>query len=118
ATAREQWYGSSEKSSLWLGGMFDYRGLSDYIPIEDSMRFPVGETTVSYDLTTSDDNVVEVPDEELSVALYVPGMYPSLLGDLVARVTIIDNNDGEGPNGTPQTWGTEGAADSYTSYLD
>lgn len=37
ATARSQYYGSANKRSLWLGGMFDYRGLSDYTPIEDQV---------------------------------------------------------------------------------
>lgn len=35
ATARSQYYGSANNRSLWLGGMFDYRGLSDYTPMED-----------------------------------------------------------------------------------
>ena len=38
ATARSQYYGSANNRSLWLGGMFDYRGLSDYKPIEDKVR--------------------------------------------------------------------------------
>lgn len=37
ATARSQYYGSANNRSLWLGGMFDYRGLSDYTPIEDQV---------------------------------------------------------------------------------
>lgn len=40
ATARSQYYGSANNRSLWLGGMFDYRGLSDYTPIEEQvLRF-------------------------------------------------------------------------------
>lgn len=38
ATARSQYYGSSNNRSLWLGGMFDYRGLSDYTPMEDQVK--------------------------------------------------------------------------------
>lgn len=37
ATARSQYYGSANNRSLWLGGMFDYRGLSDYTPIKDQV---------------------------------------------------------------------------------
>lgn len=38
ATARSQYYGSANNRSLWLGGMFDYRGLSDYTPMENQVR--------------------------------------------------------------------------------
>lgn len=38
ATARSQYYGSSNNRSLWLGGMFDYRGLSDYTPVGEQVR--------------------------------------------------------------------------------
>lgn len=41
-----------------------------------------------YHVNTTDDNVVETPDEDLVVALYVPGMFPSFLGDLIARINI------------------------------
>lgn len=40
ATARSQYYGSANNRSLWLGGMFDYRGLSDYTPMEDQASAP------------------------------------------------------------------------------
>lgn len=43
---------------------------------------------MSYLLNTTDDNVVETPDETLTVSIYVPGMFPSFLGDLVASVNI------------------------------
>ena len=46
------------------------------------------ETSVSYLLNTTDDNVVETPDETLTVSIYVPGMFPSYLGDLIASVSI------------------------------
>ncbi|CAN0182972.1 unnamed protein product, partial [Ectocarpus fasciculatus] len=77
ATARSQYYGSSNNRSLWVGGMFDYRGLSDYTPIEDQLQFSAYEASVYYLLNTTDDNVVETPDESLTVSIYVPGMFPS-----------------------------------------
>lgn len=43
---------------------------------------------MGYLLNTTDDNVVETPDESLTVALYIPGMFPSFLGDLIAVVNI------------------------------
>lgn len=42
ATARSQYYGSANNRSLWLGGMFDYRGLSDYTPMEDQASVRCG----------------------------------------------------------------------------
>ena len=41
-----------------------------------------------YLLETTDDNVVETPDESLTVSIYIPGMFPSFLGDLIAVVDI------------------------------
>lgn len=32
--------------------------------------------------------MVETPDESLTVSIYVPGMFPSFLGDLIAVVEI------------------------------
>lgn len=52
------------------------------------LQFSAYETSVSYLLNTTDDNVVETPDESLTVSIYVPGMFPSFLGDLVAVVEI------------------------------
>ncbi|CAM9772123.1 unnamed protein product, partial [Laminaria digitata] len=118
ATARSQYYGGSNNRSLWLGGMFDYRGLSDYTPMEDQLQFTAYETSVSYLLNTTDDNVVETPDESLTVSIYVPGMFPSFLGDLIASVNIEDNGDGEGPYNATASWGTTEAADGFTTFMD
>ncbi|CAM9122390.1 unnamed protein product, partial [Hapterophycus canaliculatus] len=118
ATARSQYYGSTNNRSLWVGGMFDYRGLSDYTPLEDQLQFSPYETSVSYLLNTTDDNVVETPDESLTVSIYVPGMFPSFLGDLIAVVEIEDNGDGEGPENATASWGTVGAADEFTTFMD
>lgn len=52
------------------------------------LQFAAYETSVSYLLNTTDDNVVETPDETLTVSIYVPGMFPSYLGDLIASVSI------------------------------
>lgn len=52
------------------------------------LQFSAYETSVSYLLNTTDDNVVETPDESLTVSIYVPGMFPSFLGDLIAVVEI------------------------------
>ncbi|CAM9102436.1 unnamed protein product [Scytosiphon promiscuus] len=118
ATARSQYYGSANNRSLWVGGMFDYRGLSDYTPLQDQLQFSPYETRVSYLLNTTDDNVVETPDESLTVSIYVPGMFPSFLGDLIAVVAIEDNGDGEGPHNSTASWGTIGAADEFTTFMD
>lgn len=52
------------------------------------LQFLPDETSVLYLLNTTDDNVVESPDETLTVAVYIPGMFPSFLGDLIAVVNI------------------------------
>lgn len=54
----------------------------------EKLQFSEYETSVSYLLSTTDDNVVETPDESLTVSIYVPGMFPSFLGDLIAVVEI------------------------------
>lgn len=58
------------------------------IKILNQLQFSPYETSVSYLLNTTDDNVVETPDESLTVSIYVPGMFPSFLGDLIAVVEI------------------------------
>jgi FG-GAP repeat len=121
ATAASQDYSSGSGSSYWSQGVFDYRGLSDYVPMEDQLQFVRGQLTQSYTLHTNDDNVVEIPDETLTVAIYLPSMYPSLLGDLVVTVTITDNSDGEGPNGSvsgDDNWGTANATVPLPLYAD
>ncbi|CAM9590131.1 unnamed protein product, partial [Discosporangium mesarthrocarpum] len=82
------------------------------------LQLGAGVTTVTYILNTTDDNVVETPDENITVAVYVPGMFPSFLGDLVAVIEIEDNGDGEGPDNATSSWGVPGAADSFTTFLD
>lgn len=52
------------------------------------VQFLAGKASVEYLLNTTDDNVLETPDETLTVALYIPGMFPSYLGDLIAGVVI------------------------------
>lgn len=71
-------------------------GCDDFIL---QLQFTAYETSVAYLLNTTDDNVVESPDETLTVAIYVAGMFPSFLGDLIAVVSIevskkkrIENN--------------------------
>lgn len=52
------------------------------------LQFTAEESSVAYLLNTTDDNVVETPDETLVLTVYIPGMFPSFLGDLVAVVSI------------------------------
>ncbi len=58
------------------------------LAIPKKLQFSAYETSVAYLLETTDDNVVETPDESLTVSIYVPGMFPSFLGDLIAVVEI------------------------------
>ncbi len=59
--------------SLWLGGIFDYHGLSDYMPLDQTVElFSQNSNTESVELLINDDNVLE-PEEMVTVAIYTPG---------------------------------------------
>lgn len=62
----------------------DYRSTT----ARPQVQFLAGKASVEYLLSTTDDNVLEMPDETLTIALYIPGMFPSYLGDLIAGVVI------------------------------
>lgn len=122
AMARFQTYGEthdlSSGLSLWLDGIFDYRGLFDYAPVDLPVYFAPESEQVNVTLLTNDDHVVEAPDETIAATIYVPGMFPSVLGDLVTKITIIDNGDGEGHGSGNQDWGTIGATKEYVPFSD
>jgi len=96
AYARSQFYGSSENKSVWVDGAFDYRGVSDYLPLSDKLTFYGSQTLVETTLNTTNDNIVEQPDENVTVAVRIPGMWASLLGSLSVEVVIVDDADGSG----------------------
>ena len=94
AVGRSQFYGSKRRDSRWAGGMYDYRGISDYVPLLNSEAYLVEYLNVTVPLVTTADSLLELPNENLTVALYSPGVWPSPLGNLYSKITILDNGDG------------------------
>lgn len=95
AVGRSQFYGThSHQESVWVDGMYDYRAISDYVPMYKPKAFLAEDINQKEYLITSDDTILENPDETVTVALYSPGTWPSLLGKLTTQVTIADNGDG------------------------
>jgi hypothetical protein len=94
AIGRSQFYGSTHNESQWVGGMYDYRGISDYVPFSSANAFLVEYDNITQDLVSTPDSIVEAPNENISVILHAPGFWPSVMGDLFSMVTINDNSDG------------------------
>eukprot|EP01041_Mallomonas_annulata_P002557 gene2557-4990_t len=83
--------------SRWIDGVYDYRGLSDYYPINQATAFLTEYTSVNYSISTLSDGILEVPDENATLIIYSPGLWPSVLGNLYATFTIEDDGDGYEP---------------------
>jgi len=95
AVARSQFYGTtSHEESVWIDGMYDYRGISDYVPIYKPKSFLAENQMQNENLISSSDTILEHPDETVCVAIHSPGTWPSKLGKLTTLVQIVDNNDG------------------------
>ena len=95
AVARSQYYGSAHhKASQWVHGMYDYRGISDYVPVRNPHIF-VPEDTSQYDeVSITPDSIFEVPDETFVLVIETPGAWPSFQGRYLTTVTIEDDGDG------------------------
>ena len=96
AFGRSQYYGSMENRSLWIQGMFDYRAISDYTPLDNVVYMRAGETVATITLKTNDDHILEFPDEKITVQIALPGMFASIFGDLTSIIRINDDGDGIG----------------------
>ncbi|KAE9349101.1 Gamma-tubulin complex component 2 [Phytophthora fragariae] len=95
ANGRNQFYGSSERRSLWVDALFDYAGTSDYSSSSGELYFDgVDDLTHTFTVQTTSDYVVENPDETVMMRLSLPGIWPSVTGDLWSTLTIKDNGDG------------------------
>ena len=93
AVGRSQYYGSTHNESQWVGSMYDYRGISDYVPVSSVQAFLFEETIASADLISTSDTLFESPDENVSVIIHAPGYWPSVYSDLFSMVTIEDDAD-------------------------
>ncbi|CAM9348358.1 unnamed protein product, partial [Phaeothamnion confervicola] len=123
ATAQFRRYGASPlgvTASTWFSGEFDYRGLADYVPVNARVFMAAGAAvTTSVTLETANDPLLEVLDEDITVCIYVPGMFPSASGGLVATVVVLDDGDAHGPANATANWGTDNASPAtYTAYDD
>ena len=96
AFGRAQYYGSADPKSIWVDGAYDYRGISDYVPLSETVVVYWGQTAATLTLNTTNDGIVEAPDENVTVAVAIPGMWASLLGSLSSEVVIVDDADGTG----------------------
>lgn len=94
AIGRNQFYGSADHKSLWIDAQFDYTGSSDYAPSVGELFFDTGDDTKTFQVSTTNDFVVEDPDETVTLRLSLPGIWPSYDGALWATLTIRDNGDG------------------------
>lgn len=94
AVARANYYGSSHNESSWILGMFDYRAVSDYVPVYNPHAYLVEYQNLTDVIVTTPDTILEVPDENVTISIHAPGMWPSVLGKLMSILTIRDDGDG------------------------
>lgn len=94
AIGRTQDYGSSTRESKWVDGVFDYRGISDYVPVKRSSAFLVEDDFSELSVVSNSDNILEKPDEGIKIVLYSPGLWPGVMGSLFTTITLVDNGDG------------------------
>lgn len=123
AVARSQYYGSQHNESVWIDGMYDYRGISDYVPILSPYVMIETKDNVTIELITTPDSILELNDETVTLAIHAPGIWPSILGDLHSTVTIEDDGDGyaDGSNQYDKIYGLteqEGVHLGHSLYID
>ena len=93
AVGRSQYYGSTQNQSSWIHGMYDYRGISDYVPFKDPIVLAKAQSSISVELITNRDDILEAPDEKVTLVISSPGLWPSILGRFYTSVTLL-NADG------------------------
>jgi hypothetical protein len=93
ADGRANYYGSAHNESTWIYGVYDYRGISDYVPFNTAGSFLAETATLPFSLTTTADGILEKPDETVSVVLTSPGLWPSKLGRFQTSITILGSNE-------------------------
>ncbi|DAZ94676.1 TPA: hypothetical protein N0F65_002385 [Lagenidium giganteum] len=94
AVGRNQFYGSTDRRSLWIDAKFDYAGESDYAGSSGQLYFDTADVVQTFRVSTTSDFVVEDPDETVTLRLSLPGIWPSYDGNFWATLTIKDNGDG------------------------
>jgi hypothetical protein len=87
-------FGSPYGNRLWVGGMYDYRAISDYASVDDRLIFHQNQSDISVLIATTNDQTLEKPDENITVHLTLPGIFPSTLGHLMTTINLQDKNGG------------------------
>lgn len=87
-------HGSSEGTSQWVDGVFDYSAKSDYELVNQELYVDSWETEVSVEFHTTNDHVYENPNENVTLSLSLEGMFASVLGNLTTSLKIVDDGDG------------------------
>uniref|UniRef100_H3H2V4 Calx-beta domain-containing protein n=1 Tax=Phytophthora ramorum TaxID=164328 RepID=H3H2V4_PHYRM len=79
ANGRNQFYGSSERRSLWVDTLFDYAGTCDYASSSGELYFDgVDDLSHTFTVQTTSDFVVENPDETVMMRLSLPDCAPGM----------------------------------------
>jgi hypothetical protein len=100
AVERGQTYGGSEQRSKWVDSQYDFYGISDYGPESGEITFtPESGSLKQITVATTDDSLLEQPDEVAMIRLSLPGVWPSYGGGMWSTITILD--DGDGVNVSP-----------------
>ena len=94
AFGRSQYYGSTHNESAWIDGQYDYRAVSDYVPINNPQAYLATDLDVIDTIVTTLDHILEKPDEVVTIGIHAPGLWPTVLGRLYAYLTILDHGDG------------------------
>lgn len=91
-----------EHPSLFITGMYDIQGVNDYNSINFSGLLQHGESETSIKFRATDDDILESPNEKVTVQINLKGMFASQLGRLKTDIQILDNDDGNSPDGHVQ----------------
>jgi len=94
AVGRSNYYGSFHNESAWVDGMYDYRAISDYVPVYHPWAFLIEYENITDFVVTTADTILELPDENVTIGIHAPGIWPSVLGKLWSVLTIVDPGDG------------------------
>merc|ERR1711871_799913 len=130
AIERVQSYGGSERRSVFVNTQYDFRGISDYDPASGELSFAPNVGALSFSFKTTDDSLVESPDEVAMIRLSLPGVLPSYGSRLWSTVTLFDDGDGmstsplraytskfyAADDGPPEQWSSDMVAGSQFGY--
>ena len=64
------------------------------MPFNKPLVLTKTNSLLSVDLVTNMDGILEAPDETVTVMMFSPGIWPSILGRFLTSVTLINADDG------------------------